>query len=118
MRWRGRWVSAAAGRLGLRWGGLMSLGGAGWLQLRAGGHWGVQEKRCWFVVLGWWLWCTGVLRLVGAEDHELRATYVRTATWGSLGVWGGYPGDPSSLAQPLVRCLWSLIRAASQSAGL
>lgn len=61
-------------------GGLMRLGGAGWLQLRAGGHWDLQEKCCWFVVLGWWLWCMGVLKLVGAEDHALRATYVCTAT--------------------------------------
>ena len=82
---RCRW--AAAGWRGLCW-ELRRRGGAGYLRLRAGGRWGLQEKRCWFVVLGLLLLHVGVLRPVGAEaqpNHALRATYVRAAAWGGLG---------------------------------
>lgn len=81
------WFGIADGhpQLPAGWGGAgepAGHGGAGWALLRPGGHWGLQDKGHWFIVLGLlWLLRMGVLRPVGAGaqwDHTLRAT------WGSL----------------------------------
>lgn len=84
----------------------------------AGGLWGIRDA-------GWGCSGLGDHRNVGVCRRNsvggcawLGCPEPAGCPWGSL---GGCPGCPSSPAQPLAvlpRCLWSLIRAGSRSAGL